>query len=107
MASTANTARRDRRPQDQRLEALRKANEIRARRAQLKRDLAAGAIHIHDVLAMPPNFAAAERVAVLLLALPGYGPARVAKLLQRTRIGESRRLAALTDRQRTELIQHL
>jgi len=91
---------------DQRLEALQKANEIRTRRSQLKKDIAAGNVQILDVLTNPPDFAHTERITVLLLALPGYGPARVSKLMLRTRISETKRLAGLTERQRTELIQH-
>ena len=91
---------------DQRLDALRKANEIRAGRAQLKKDLAAGRVQIVDVLARPPEFVEAERVSVLLLAVPKYGRARVSRLLAKARISESKRLAGLTDRQREQLIQH-
>src|SRR5436190_21509296 len=93
-------------PADQRLDALRKANEIRAGRAQLKKDLAAGRVQIVDVLARPPEFVETERVSVLLLAVPKYGRARVSRLLAKARISDSKRLAGLTDRQREQLIQH-
>jgi S13-like H2TH domain len=93
-------------PAHQRLQALRKANEIRASRAQLKKDLATGRVLIHDVLTTPPEFVQAERISVLLLAVPGYGPVCVSKLLAKARISESRRLAALTERQRGELLHH-
>jgi hypothetical protein len=62
---------------DRRLDALRKANKIRSRRAQLKKDLAAGSVQIVDILALPPDFAETERVSVLLRAVPKYGSARV------------------------------
>ena len=39
----------------QRMEALTRANEIRTRRAQLKRDLKAGRVSIHDLLLEPPD----------------------------------------------------
>ena len=107
VANTGKPGRlRRRRSQQQRLEALRKANEIRARRSKLKKDLATGKAQIHKIIANPPDYARAERLTVLLLALHGYGPARVNKLLLRTKISESKRLGGLTDRQRTELIQH-
>ena len=95
------------RSSDQRLDALRKANEIRAGRSQLKKDLAAGKVQIVDVLARPPECAETERVSVLLLAVPKYGNARVSRLLTKTRISDSKRLVGLTDRQRAELIEHL
>jgi hypothetical protein len=91
---------------DQRLDALRKANEIRAGRSQLKKDLAAGKVQIVDILARPPAFAETERVSVLLLAVPRYGSARVSRLLGKARISDSKRLAGLSERQRAELINH-
>jgi hypothetical protein len=91
---------------DQRLEALVKANTIRAQRARLKKDLAGGRVQITEVLANPPEFAETERVSVLLLAVPTYGNSRVSRLLARCRISESKRLAGLTDRQRQALIEH-
>jgi len=106
VTGTGHTGNHKPRPQAQRLEALRKANDVRACRSKLKKDLAAGTVHIRDVLAKPPEFAQAERLTVVLLALPGYGPARVNKLLLKTRISQSKRLGSLTERQRTELIQY-
>jgi hypothetical protein len=91
---------------DQRLEALRKANEIRVHRSQLKKDIAAGRVQIVDILARPPGFAETERVSVLLLAVPKYGSARVSRLLAKCRISDSKRLAGLTERQRVELVNH-
>jgi hypothetical protein len=91
---------------EQRLGALQKANKIRVERSRLKKDLAAGQIQISDVLAHPPACAETERVSVLLLAVPMYGPARVSKLLLRERISETKRLGGLSDRQRHALIQH-
>ena len=88
----------------QRLEALRKANEIRVRRAQLKKELATGDVHIEEILARPPDCAKTERVAVLLLAVPKYGRVRVTRLLTRARISDSKRLGGISDRQRAELI---
>lgn len=106
MATAGQTGNLAARSADQRLEALRKANEIRAGRSQLKKDLAAGKVQIVDVLAQPPKYAETERVSVLLLAVPKHGTARVTRLLAKTRISDSKRLAGLTDRQRTELINH-
>jgi hypothetical protein len=90
----------------QRLEALRKANEIRVGRAQLKKELATGAVRIEEIIAQPPDFANTERVSSLLLAVPKYGRVRVSRLLTRARISDSKRLGGLSDRQRAELIAH-
>ena len=54
----------------QRLEALRRANEIRIGRAQLKRTLATGSVRITDILATPPECAKTQKAHDLLLALP-------------------------------------
>jgi hypothetical protein len=90
----------------QRLEALRKANAIRVSRAQLKKELATGAVRIEQILARPPDCANTERVSVLLLAVPKYGRVRASRLLARARISDSKTLSALSDRQRAELIAH-
>ena len=91
----------------QRLGALRRANEIRVGRAQLKKHLAAGSVRISDILATPPECAQTQAVHDLLLALPKYGPARVARLLVHCRISPSKTVAGLSDRQRKELIGRL
>src|SRR5438093_7693845 len=61
---------------DQRLRALRQANEIRIGRAQLKQELATGRVRIEEILAQPPEFAKTAKVYDLLLALPKIGPAK-------------------------------
>jgi hypothetical protein len=91
----------------QRLEALRRANEIRIGRAQLKRALAAGSVRVSDILAAPPECARTQKVQALLLALPKYGPARVARLLAQCQISSAKTLAGLSERQRAELIRRL
>jgi len=74
----------------QRLEALRKANETRVGRAQLKKELATGTVRIEEILARPPDCAHTERVSVVLLAVPKYGRVRVTHLLTRARISDSK-----------------
>ncbi len=89
---------------EQRLEALRRANEIRSGRARLKRELAAGSVRIEQILAQPPECAQTAKVHELLLALPKFGPARVARLLAHCRISASKTVTGLSERQRAELI---
>ena len=50
---------------DQRMEALRRANDIRSKRAQLKRDLTANKVNIQTLLMDPPAYVQ-EVVEVLL-----------------------------------------
>ena len=57
----------------QRMDALQRANQIRTRRAQLKRDLKAGRTSIHDLLLSPPDYLETAKVFDMLLAVPKYG----------------------------------
>jgi hypothetical protein len=86
---------------------LRRANEIRVARAQLKKTLASGRVRITDLLSTPPDCAKTPKVNDLLLALPKYGPVRVARLLAHCRISPSKTVAGLSERQRDELIGRL
>ena len=58
----------------QRMEALQRANEIRTRRAQLKRDLKGGRVSIHDLLLEPPEYVETAKVFDMLLAVPEVRP---------------------------------
>ena len=63
-----------------------RANEIRTRRAQLKRDLKAGRASIQDVLLEPPDWVETAKVFDMMLAVPKYGRVKVNKVLQACRI---------------------
>ena len=91
----------------QRMDALKRANEIRTRRAQLKRDLKAGRQSIHDLLLEPPEFVETAKVFDMLLAVPKYGRVKVNKVLQQCRISPSKTIGGLSQRQRTELVSML
>ena len=72
------------------MDALQRANEIRTRRAQLKKDLKGGRVSIH-----------------MLLAVPKYGRVKANKILQQCRISPSKTIGGLSERQRTELVSLL
>ena len=91
----------------QRLEALRRANEIRIGRARVKRTLASGGVRVTEILAAPPECVKTLKVQALLLALPKYGPARVARLLAQCQISSAKTVAGLSERQRGDLIGRL
>jgi hypothetical protein len=76
---------------------------VRRQRAALKRYLRSGETSIGEVLCDPPEFAATARLSDLLLAVPGYGEARVRHLLEKSRISPMRTVGALSRRQREEL----
>lgn len=92
---------------EQRLVALRRANEVRLARAQLKKQLAAGSRRIEDILVEAPELVRGARVYDLLLAVPKLGRARVSRLLRHCEISETRTLGGLSERQRSELIASL
>jgi hypothetical protein len=91
----------------QRMEALERANQIRTRRAQLKRDLKGGRSSIHDLLLEPPEFVETAKVFDMLLAVPKYGRVKVNKVLVQCRISPSKTIGGLSQRQRTELVSML
>ena len=88
----------------QRMDALQRANEIRTRRAQLKRDLKGGRVSIHDLLLNPPDYLETAKVFDMLLAVPKYGRVKVNKILVTCRISPSKTIGGLSERQRNELV---
>ena len=86
------------------MDALQRANEIRTKRAQLKRDLKGGRAKIHDLLLEPPEYIETAKVFDMLLAVPKYGRVKVNKILGQCRISPSKTLGGLSERQRGELV---
>ncbi|MGH2859679.1 MAG: integration host factor, actinobacterial type [Solirubrobacteraceae bacterium] len=89
---------------NQRMEALQRANDVRSRRAQLKRDLKAGRQPIGELLLRPPDYVQTAKVFDLMLAVPKYGRVKVNKILSQCRISPSKTLGGLSERQRGELV---
>jgi hypothetical protein len=87
------------------MEALQRANDIRSRRAQLKRDLKAGRQPIAELLRQPPEYVETAKVFDLLLAVPKYGRVKVNKILSTCRISPSKTIGGLSERQRNELVE--
>ena len=92
---------------DQRREALTLANDVRTKRAALKAKLKNGRVSIAALIAGPPQYAASAKVTELLKALPGYGPVKVARLLERCRVSPHKTIGGLNERQRAELSRAL
>src|SRR5579859_6988291 len=80
-AAQANSSNTPERSLNQRMDALQRANEIRMRRAQLKRDLKSGRRSIHELLKEPPEYVETAKVFDMLLAVPKYGRVKVNKIL--------------------------
>ena len=92
---------------DQRMEALRRANDIRSRRAQLKRDLKSGQVSISAVISNPPEFVMTAKVFDMLMAVPKYGKVKATRFLNTCRISQGKTIGGLSDRQRSELLELL
>jgi hypothetical protein len=91
----------------QRMDALQRANAIRTRRAQLKKDLKASRVSIHKLLLDPPEYVETAKVFDMLLAVPKYGRVKANKVLQQCRISPSKTIGGLSERQRAELVSLL
>ena len=89
---------------DQRMEALKRANDIRVRRAQLKKDLKSGSASIEEILSDPPEYVSTAKVFDMLMAVPKFGRVKAARFLNQCRISQSKTVGGLSDRQRAELI---
>lgn len=86
------------------MEALKRANDIRVRRAQLKKDLKTGSANIDDILRSPPEYVSTAKVFDILMAVPKFGRVKAARFLNQCRISQSKTVGGLSERQRTELI---
>jgi hypothetical protein len=92
---------------DQRMEALKRANDIRTRRAQLKRDLKGGKVKIQTLLLDPPEYVETAKVFDMLLSVPKYGRVKTNRVLNQCRISPSKTIGGLSQRQRNELVNLL
>jgi hypothetical protein len=95
------------RSHQQRMEALRRANDIRSERARLKERLRSGEVDIQEVLVDPPPCVHTAKVLDLVLAVPKYGRVKANKVLERCRVSSSKTVNGLTPRQRKELLDML
>lgn len=95
------------RSQQQRMDALRRANDIRSERARLKERLRTGDLVITDLLNDPPMCVHTAKVLDLLLAVPKYGRVKANRLLERCRVSPAKTVNGLTPRQRKELLDML
>jgi hypothetical protein len=95
------------RTHDQRMRALRRANEIRSRRAKLKRDLKAGKAKIETLLLDPPDYVMSAKAFDMILSVPKYGRVKANRILGQCRISPSKTIGGLSERQRAELVGQL
>ena len=86
------------------MDALKRANDIRVRRARLKKDLKDGRIRIESILNDPPDYVETAKVIDILMAVPKFGRVKAARFLNTCRISQSKTVGGLSDRQRAELV---
>ncbi|HSW79016.1 MAG TPA: integration host factor, actinobacterial type [Candidatus Babeliales bacterium] len=98
------------RTQQQRMQALKKANDIRIRRAMLKKGLQAlpnarlRRAAVRAIIVKPPDYVGSMQVCDLLKALPGFGKVKAGRILSQCRISQSKTFGGLSNRQRKELL---
>lgn len=88
--------------------ALKKAQEVRSKRAKIRQNLKNGKTTIREVLAnINDDVVAKMRVVYLLESLPRIGKVKTKKIMNDIGIDETRRLQGLGNRQRQALIERL
>jgi hypothetical protein len=89
--------------------ALKKAQEVRSKRSQMRAKLKSGELTLEKVLAAAKDdeVIARMKVAYLLESLPRIGRIRSRKLMEDIGIDESRRVQGLGVRQREALLERL
>lgn len=87
--------------------ALEAANRVRLARSRLKASVSCGQIEVAEVLSSRPWEAETMAIGELLRSQKRWGEGRCRRFLAPTRIGETKRLASLTARQRAELVARL
>ncbi len=92
---------------DQRMEALKRANDIRVKRARLKKDLKDGRVRVDSILRNTPDYVETAKVFDILMAVPKFGRVKATRYLNQARISQSKTVGGLSERQRNELIGHL
>ncbi|HSI80252.1 MAG TPA: integration host factor, actinobacterial type [Solirubrobacterales bacterium] len=95
------------RSHEQRMRALQRANEIRSKRAKLKRDLKGGKAKIEKLLLDPPDYVLSAKAFDMIIAVPKYGRVKANKILTQCRISPSKTIGGLSERQRAELVELL
>ena len=86
------------------MDALKRANDVRVKRAKLKKDLKEGSVRIEKILGNPPEYVSTAKVIDILMAVPKFGRVKAARFLNTCRISQSKTVGGLSDRQRAELI---
>ena len=88
--------------------ALKKAQEVRSKRAQIRENLKSGKTTIIEILEnINDDVVAKMRVVYLLESLPRIGKVKTKKIMTDIGIDETRRIQGLGNRQKQALIEKL
>ena len=85
------------------MRALERANQVRLARAELKRRVAIGEIHVAEVILECPWEADSMAVADLLMSQRRWGQTRCRKFLSQIPMSEKKMIGSMTERQRRAL----
>lgn len=89
---------------EKRMENLKRAQEIRLWRADLKRRLNAREVTVAQVLRADDDRLHTMKVVELVAAQHGWGPTRVNRFMAKAQISHSKSIAGLSERQRKEVL---
>ncbi len=94
--------------QEEKLDALKKAQEMRSKRAEVRAKLKKGTMTLEEVLdSVDDEVIARMRVTYLLQSLPQVGKVTSEKIMREIGINENRRVQGLGKRQRERLLERL
>jgi hypothetical protein len=85
----------------QRREALQRANEVRAARAALKRQIAAGELSAAEAILSRESEIGGMPIVDVLISQPSWGQVRCQRFLAAISLAENKTIVSMTDRQRT------
>lgn len=93
---------------EEKMKALKKAQEMRSQRARIRHELKSGRSNIRAILDQASDDVVAKmRVAYLIESLPRIGKVRTRKIMTELGIDETRRIQGLGIRQKKALLDKL
>lgn len=92
---------------EQRANALAKAAEARAARAELKNQLKMGSVSLAEALSSTDSTVGKLKVVSLLESLPGVGKVKARKIMDDIGIADNRRVQGLGAQQKAALLEQL
>lgn len=93
---------------EEKLNALKKAQEMRSKRAEVRAKLKKGTLTLQEVLEQTDDEVISRmRVSYLLQSLPQVGKITSEKLMREIGINENRRVQGLGKRQKEQLLERL